>query len=100
MKEVEEVRAAYLNMKSCADMADNLPHLRFQKAAERMRWQNEVKKEWVDLVLLTLDGLWRSCSDIDEAIDLIKAKQEKNENRKWPDWRTADPNAAIQHVKE
>lgn len=27
----------------------------------------------------------------------IVAKQTKNEGRVWPDWRTADPNAAIEH---
>lgn len=27
----------------------------------------------------------------------LVAKQTKNEGRKWPDWRTQDPNKAIEH---
>ena len=27
----------------------------------------------------------------------MTAKQVKNEARTWPDWRTADPNKAIEH---
>lgn len=67
-------------------------------------------EEWVDVVILALDGLTRhlafSLGDGSRrdpsttaqiAIDLIEAKQTKNEGRVWPDWRTADPNKAIEH---
>lgn len=83
-------------------------------------------REWVDLVLLSLDGLWRSLQyptqdstkffllsdtrtgevskigrqwdNIPEIVSkLILEKQSKNEQRDWPDWRTADPNKAINH---
>lgn len=30
---------------------------------------------------------------------MIQQKQEKNERRSWPDWRTAEAGKAIQHVK-
>lgn len=30
----------------------------------------------------------------------IEAKQTKNEGRQWPDWRTAEPGKAIEHVRE
>ena len=76
-------------------------------------------REWVDVVLLSLDGLWRSIA-FDETNQyelenymkqnlsiwddipmlcsiLIQEKQSKNEQRDWPDWRTADPNKAINH---
>lgn len=33
------------------------------------------------------------------SMDMILAKQAKNEARDWPDWRTADPDKAIEHVK-
>jgi hypothetical protein len=29
----------------------------------------------------------------------LKAKQTKNENREWPDWRTAAPGKAIEHIR-
>jgi len=79
-------------------------------------------REWVDLVLLSLDGLWRSLAydgqdpyiatytsgskkglennwdNIPEIMTmLIQEKQSKNEQRTWPDWRGADPTKAIEH---
>ena len=65
-------------------------------------------KEWTDVVILALDGLTRSLLSagysVDEAADLacrgIVHKQAKNELRDWPDWRTADPNKAIEHVRD
>lgn len=56
-------------------------------------------EEWVDVVILALDGAWRTGASSQAIIDAIKAKQEKNERRGWPDWRTADPNKAIEHVR-
>lgn len=71
-------------------------------------------EEWVDVAILAFDGLWRSIDahyrnvgaapvDVDEVaghieIAIVK-KQRKNEARTWPDWRTADPNKAIEHVR-
>lgn len=54
-------------------------------------------KEWVDLVILALDGAWRAGHEPREIVDAIVAKQTKNEGRTWPDWRTADPTKAIEH---
>ena len=54
-------------------------------------------KEWIDVVILALDGAWRSGASPSEIIDALVSKQTKNEGRVWPDWRTADPNQAIEH---
>ena len=43
--------------------------------------------------------LWRSGHSPADTIAAIKAKQERNEGRQWPDWRTADPDKAIEHVR-
>lgn len=53
--------------------------------------------EWVDVVILALDGAWRAGHEPQQIIDAIVAKQARNEARVWPDWRTADPNRAIEH---
>lgn len=67
--------------------------------------------EWVDVVILALDGLTRSLAAVygskthkahtdfiaKEAAGLIVAKQGLNEDRTWPDWRTAAPDRAIEH---
>jgi hypothetical protein len=54
-------------------------------------------KEWIDVVILALDGAWRSGAQPHEIIEALVAKQIKNEGRTWPNWRTADPNKAIEH---
>lgn len=54
-------------------------------------------KEWVDVIILGLDGAWRSGATPREIIAAIVAKQAKNEARTWPDWRTVDLTKAIEH---
>lgn len=54
-------------------------------------------KEWIDVVILALDGAWRSGATPQEIIDAMVAKQTKNENRIWPDWRTMSSDQAIEH---
>lgn len=77
--------------------------------------------EWVDVVILALDGLTRALIEegldhlagdgtppheiigkvpgyaAHEAVRLIRSKQSINEMRNWPDRRTAAPNKAIEH---
>lgn len=66
--------------------------------------------EWVDVVLLSMDALWRSLraryKELTDheiaclAAEMIDAKLEKNRNRTWPDWRTLSEDVAICHTKE
>jgi hypothetical protein len=53
--------------------------------------------EWVDIIILGIDGAWRGGHSPEEIIAAIKRKQVKNEFRTWPDWRNADRNLAIEH---
>lgn len=53
--------------------------------------------EWIDVVLLSLDRLWRMGKTPAEIASLLDAKLTKNENREWPDWRTMSENDAIEH---
>ena len=55
--------------------------------------------EWMDIVILALDGAWRQSASPDDIINALVAKQTKNENRVWPDWRTQPLDKAIEHVK-
>jgi len=57
-------------------------------------------EEWIDVVLLALDGAWRAGYTPEQIAAALAAKQVKNENRQWPDWRTADPAKAIEHTRE
>lgn len=56
-------------------------------------------EEWIDVVILALDGAWRSGRSSQEIVDVLNAKYKKNRNRQWPDWRTADPDGPIEHVR-
>ncbi|WCU06394.1 DUF550 domain-containing protein [Pseudomonas aeruginosa] len=53
--------------------------------------------EWIDVVILALDGAWRTGATPAQIIDALVAKQTKNEARTWPDWRSAPADKAIEH---
>lgn len=55
--------------------------------------------EWIDVVILALDGAWRAGHSPADIVAALQAKQAKNERRKWPDWRTAEPGKAIEHIE-
>ncbi len=55
--------------------------------------------EWIDVVLLALDGAWRAGHSPLAIAQALAAKQAKNEQRAWPDWRTAPTDRAIEHVR-
>lgn len=57
-------------------------------------------EEWVDVILLALDGAWRAGHAPEDIALAIATKQARNELRTWPDWRTAEPGKAIEHVRE
>lgn len=59
------------------------------------------REEWIDVAMLALDGATRceDGADPHEVALAYFAKLVKNEGRTWPDWRTADPDRAIEHVQ-
>lgn len=56
--------------------------------------------EWIDVVLLALDGAWRSGHSPAEIIAALVAKQDRNERREWPDWRSVSEDQLIEHSAE
>lgn len=83
-----------------------LDHMR--KEIEEVEEGGGDAAEWVDLLMLSLDGLTRRLSYCrgeradpnavaETACNMISGKQGRNEARTWPDWRTADPDKAIEH---
>lgn len=56
--------------------------------------------EWVDVMILAFDGAWRTGASPDDIAEALEIKMGRNETRDWPDWRTADPDKAIEHVRE
>lgn len=72
---------------------------------------NGESSEWVDIAILALDGLTRQLAYCGgerrdphwvakTACQMIEGKQTRNEARLWPDWRGANPDKAIEHVRE
>ncbi len=53
--------------------------------------------EWVDVVILAMDGFWRHGGNAEDLFPALLAKQRKNMARTWPDWRTMSEDAAIEH---
>lgn len=56
--------------------------------------------EWMDVVILGLDGAWRAGYTPEQIADALVNAQTRNEARVWPDWRTAAPDRAIEHQRE
>ncbi len=56
--------------------------------------------EWIDIVLLALDGAHRQGYSPEKIASALADKQNTNESRVWPDWRTAEPGKAIEHIRD
>lgn len=54
-------------------------------------------EEWIDVVILGLDGAWRAGYTPEEIAYGLRAKVRKNQARTWPDWRTVPADKAIEH---
>lgn len=53
--------------------------------------------EWIDVVILAMDGFWRHGGSPQEFVRLLLQKQTTNMGRTWPDWRTLAEDQAIEH---
>lgn len=53
--------------------------------------------EWVDVIVLAMDGFWRHGGMAEDLIPALEANQKKNLARSWPDWRTLSEDSAIEH---
>lgn len=85
-----------------------IDHIR--KELEEVATAGGSAHEWVDVVILALDGLSRQlafCNGsradpervAETACNMIAGKQARNEGREWPDWRTQSQDRAIEHVR-
>lgn len=55
--------------------------------------------EWVDVIMLAMDGYWRHGGSAFSLLHDLRAKQRKNVARVWPDYRTVSEDVAIEHVQ-
>jgi len=57
-------------------------------------------EEWIDIIILAVDGAWRTGAPSDVIAKTLWDKLTTNiEKRQWPDWRTAEPGKAIEHIR-
>jgi hypothetical protein len=56
-------------------------------------------EEWIDVIILAIDGAWRSGHTPEQVARKLEEKMAKNRTREWPDWREADPKKAIEHLR-
>lgn len=66
---------------------------------EIMQSKGKDLMEWIDVIILALDGAWREGFKPDEIARALHEKQTVNEGRKWPDWRKCDKSRAIEHIR-
>ena len=57
-------------------------------------------EEWVDVVILALDGALRTGASPREVCAALEAKFQKNLRRRWPDWREVPKDQPIEHLKD
>jgi len=100
--------AAFFDNKAAWSSATFGPGDRYQGVCNHIRKElQEIESdpsdltEWVDVVLLAMDGAWRAAGADGEAfVRALIAKDEKNRSRTWSDWRTLAPDAVSEHVRE
>jgi hypothetical protein len=55
--------------------------------------------EWIDVIILALDGAWRSGATPSQIVEDLVEKMNRNATRTWPDWRARSENEAIEHER-
>jgi hypothetical protein len=73
-------------------------HIR--KELEEVEESPDDLMEWIDVVILALDGAWRAGYSPEDIAASLWAKQVINMKRKWPDVGSLPPGTPIEHVME
>jgi len=68
-----------------------------KKEIKEIEQDPEDATEWVDVILLSFDRLWRMGYEPSQIAELLQTKLIKNENRTWPDWNNMSEEDAIEH---
>lgn len=55
--------------------------------------------EWIDVMILALDGYWRAGGDPFDVVDLLEKKQAENFARQWPARGTVPEGEPVEHVR-
>ena len=55
-------------------------------------------KEWIDIMILAMDGYWRHGGRSEDLMRMLQDKQRVNISRKWPQPISEDK--AVEHIRE
>lgn len=69
-----------------------------QKELEEIRKEPHDLKEWVDVMILALDGFWRHGGNPLDILVQLYEKQDVNFARKWP--TPTSESVAVEHIRE
>jgi hypothetical protein len=75
------------------------------KEIEQASNEDDKLEEWIDIIILGIDGAWRCLEPGSgdqkgqKIIGRYLRKMAENFNREWPDWRNFKQNQAIEHVR-
>lgn len=75
-----------------------IAHIR--KELEEIEADPSDTMEWIDVILLALDGAMRAGLTPKAVITKLVEKQLINERREWPDWKTLPDDAPVEHVRD
>lgn len=66
-----------------------------KKEIEEIRKDPDDLMEWIDVIILAVDGFWRAGGHPSQVMEMLIAKQAKNFARKWP--AIAPEDQAVEH---
>jgi len=70
------------------------------KELDEIRAKPTDLEEWIDVMILALDGAWRTGASPEDIVRTLTAKSKKNHMREWPNWQMLTENDPIEHIKE
>lgn len=76
-----------------------LRHLESELQEIRDASDDEVLGEWVDVIILGIDGAQRTGANASQIAAALVAKLKRNKARTWPDWRNVPDGQPIEHVR-
>lgn len=68
------------------------------KELAEIRSEPERYEEWIDVMILAMDGFWRHGGTPEELFVMLRAKQSINFAREWPQGLPEDQ--PVEHVRE
>lgn len=71
-----------------------------EKEVEEVRRTNgEDLSEWIDLIILAVDGATRAGFSGEQVTLAYHQKMRENRDRRWPDWRNFSEDEPIEHIR-